>query len=61
MYLTGAEVIAVKQNASSVEIKVKNQLFEGHDLNFVASDVSICTNGFLKEFFPEEDVWPKRG
>lgn len=57
---TGAEVIAIEEDANKVIVFVKNNLGQ-EPISFLCSQLVVCTNAFTKNFFPEEDIQPGRG
>lgn len=53
LYLSGIEVLNVKQNSNGVVIETKLGSFE-------SANACICVNGFAQQFLPNEDVLPAR-
>jgi glycine/D-amino acid oxidase-like deaminating enzyme len=58
---TGAEVIAFDEGKEYVKLTCNSTVQGMPNLEFISSKVAFCTNAFLNQFFPNEDVKAGRG
>ncbi|MGH2642535.1 MAG: NAD(P)/FAD-dependent oxidoreductase [Chitinophagaceae bacterium] len=57
---TGCEVESIREQKEEVIITVKDK-DEKNLLQFIASEVAVCTNAFTKKILPDIDLQPGRG
>lgn len=62
LYLTGAHVIGYhKSEANSLSVTVENTYDKTKPLEFRAKSIVFALNAYLRNFFPDLDVYPMRG
>ena len=58
--ITGCFVESVEESSDKIKILVKDTV-NNATLEFKSDQLAVCTNGFSRQFFPDEDIFPARG
>jgi glycine/D-amino acid oxidase-like deaminating enzyme len=63
MFLSGTDVVDVGERSNQdnmVSVKVRDPSNKDNFFHLKAKNVAVCTNAFMKEFFKDEEIMPKR-
>lgn len=61
LYLTGAHAIGYNKTVDSMAVTVENTYDKSKPLQFFGKSIVFALNAYLRDFFPDLDVYPLRG